>query len=146
MSEQAIRIHLGDWSVEIPDGWEHEVEESALLMRHPETNGMLQFSAVSKIEDGDVTEDDLAEFVDEMGLAEARAFPASYGAFEGLHIFSEPDLDTATQHWVLRADTLMLLISYTCNEEENGVDDKAIVETLELLQREETKGEAPILQ
>jgi hypothetical protein len=144
--DAAIRIHLGDWSVEIPEGWEHELEENVLSMHDPTGDGVLTFSAVTKTEGGNVSDADLDEFVDDLGLAGVPAFPARYGAFTGLHLYSEGEGEAAHQHWLLRHRALLLVVVYSCDEADNGNEDVAIAGTLGSLRSEEAAPETPTRQ
>ncbi len=136
LRESAIRIHLGEWSVEIPESWDHAFEEGVLAMTNPHGAGALQFTSVTKTEQGDVTDDDLEEFIEDSDYGELDREPIELGGFTGFRLEGEDDRDRAWQFWFLRAGTLLLFVSYNCEQDAVGEEEEAIAEALASLRLE----------
>ncbi len=137
--KSAVRVHFDRWSVEIPKGWEHAIDDIVLLMRDPSSEGVLQMAALSKAENDKATDDDLKVFMTQMGLANAAASPARYGAFTGLHVRAENGKSAPQKHWFLRSDDTILVITYVCEEFVHDNDSGAVAATLNSLRGRENR-------
>ncbi len=129
MRNSAIRIHLGEWSLEIPENWEHSFDEGVLVMEHG-TGARLNVSSISKTEDGEASDSDLAEFIEEMGMASWHRIEASCGSFTGYHLYGEDDGRNLCEYWVLRAGVLILFIEYRPATADDSGDEDEVAEVL----------------
>ena len=121
------------WSVSLPDNWEEEHDAEGVTLFNPDGLGALEISAVERDEPVD---DGFLEYMAAEHL-EAGAEPdeVEYGDFEGLE-FSYDDDGNYWREWYLRADNLMLYVTYHCPLADEGREDDevdAILETLQLL-------------
>jgi hypothetical protein len=140
MRQSAVRVHLGGWSIEIPDEWDHSFEEGNLQLSRPNKSSVLEFSSIGKTDGSEMSDEDLCEFIDELGLTEATRFPASYGPFAGYHLHHDAEGDEALQYWVLASGPMMLLVQYRCDQESSGLEDADIHETLSSMQLDQDRG------
>jgi hypothetical protein len=120
-----VRYESTDWSLEIPDGWDHEQDDTCTTFTHPQGVGAFQVSSYQKEEA--VTDGDLREFAGDIPLA-----AVSFGQFTGFRTrFSEDD--TFWTRWWLRAGRQMVHATYNCPLSERGREDadvSAMVESL----------------
>jgi len=121
-----------NWTVNLPDAWDEEHDEDGVTLFNPHGNGSLE---ISTLEQEDVVDDGFLEYMAIEHL-EAGAEPEEIecGDFEGL-VFDYADETHYWREWYLRADNLMLYITYHCPlDVEGGEDDEvdAILETLQL--------------
>jgi len=121
------------WSINLPDDWEEEHDDEGVTLFNPEGSGALEISAVERDEPVD---DGFLEYMAVEHL-EAGAEPdeVEYGDFEGLE-FSYDDDGNYWREWYLRADNLMLYVTYHCPVADEGREDDevdAILETLQLV-------------
>jgi hypothetical protein len=120
-----MRYTSTDWSLEIPDGWSHDEDESCTTFSHPHGVGAFQVSSYRK--DVPVTDDDLREFAGDIPLA-----PLSVGAFTGFRTrFSHAD--TFWTKWWLKAGPQMIHITYNSPLADRGREDESVALMLQSL-------------
>lgn len=120
------------WTLALPPEWWADTEEDSVLVGDRDDVGCIEISTLHK---------DMGEFgQDEIGtIAEAGAEQAvewrkiSLGDFRGLRgDFVEED--TAVREWYVASGPMLLFITYSCDEENRGMDDAAVDELLDTLQ------------
>lgn len=121
------------WSINLPDDWDEEHDDEGVTLFNPDGVGVLEISAVERDEvvDDGFLEDMASEHLE----AGAEPSEVEFGDFEGLE-FSYGDDDKYWREWYLRADSLMLYITYHCPLADEGREDdevEAILETLALM-------------
>jgi hypothetical protein len=147
MDETSKRIRFGEWSVEIPSGWRHEVDHTVLLLRRAEDEGRLEFAVLTTATGAPASDEDLHKFVAGMGLAGMRTLPARHGAFTGLRLYSGSGRDAVEQYWFMRAGNLILVVTFHGEETERGEAGDMVAETVASLCRVEPPDAArPTLQ
>jgi hypothetical protein len=120
-----MRYESRDWSLEVPEGWSHEVDDSCATFCHPRGVGAFQVSSFRK--DESVTDDALREFAGDTPLA-----AVSLGRLTGFRTrFSEDDTFW-TKGW-LRAGRQMIHATYNCPLSEQGHEDAEVSAMLESL-------------
>lgn len=119
-----------DWAVNIPDDWEAEVESECAVLYHPDKAGTLTISSSQQEET--VTDTDLMQIASDHIEAGAILEDVNPGDFDGFTLSYATD-DEYWREWYLRADTLMLFVTYYCTLEEEGEDDDIIDAILETL-------------
>ena len=113
-----MRYKSTDWSLEIPNGWSHDEDESCTTFARP--HGVSAFQVSSFRKDESVTDDDLREFAGEIPLA-----AVSFGQLTGFRTrFSEDD--TFWTKWWLRAGRQMIHVTYNCPLSESGHEDAEV--------------------
>ncbi|MBZ0072760.1 MAG: hypothetical protein WCY26_09560 [Thiohalobacteraceae bacterium] len=120
------------WIINLPDDWEDEEDDEGVTLFDPAGSGTLRISALERDEEVDDA------FLDYMAAEhlEAGAEPEAveYGDFDGLGL-SYGDDDHYWREWYLRADSVMLYVTYHCPLVDEGREDdtvEAILETLSL--------------
>ena len=120
------------WSIEAPKGWQEEIEDTLTTYFDPDGVGALQFSSMTKTS-GDVTEAELVESIEDMGLAGEPRAAASFGAFTGYALIKEHDDGQAGQYWFLHAGPLMLFATYFCETQDAHREMRVVMKTLATL-------------
>lgn len=120
------------WSINLPDHWDEEHDEEGVTLFNPHGCGALEISALEQ--EGVVDEGFLEYMAEEHLEAGAEPDEVACGDFEGLE-FSYSDEGTFWREWYLRADNLILYVTYHCPLVDEGSENEeleAILETLTL--------------
>ena len=121
------------WSVELPDNWAAEQEDTFTSI-YSEL-GALQLSA-ARNSNGPATDADLLDFAKEHLDAGAPIKPVTCGAFSGFYLHYAMD-DMYRRQWWLRSDDTVVLATYTSDLEDKGTEDPVVNGILETLTRNE---------
>lgn len=121
------------WSVDLPDDWRTERDDTCTSMFSKSGVGALQISAVRN-NDGPATDDDLKDFAKAHLDAGAPVKPVNYGAFMGFYLHYSLDNFYQRQWWLRCADTVVLA-TYTSDLEDKGIEDGVVDNILKTLQR-----------
>ncbi|MBE9540564.1 MAG: hypothetical protein IMF06_15890 [Proteobacteria bacterium] len=119
------------WSMALPPEWWAESEEESILVGDRDDVGCLEFTTLHK-ESGEF---DAAEV---LGIAEAESEqkltwkPLTLGDFKGVASSFIED-EAAIREWYLASGALLLFITYSCDEDNAGMDDAAVNEILDTL-------------
>ncbi|WP_439102493.1 hypothetical protein [Congregibacter sp.] len=123
-------LEAGDWGMLIPDEWQAEQEDDAIVIGDRDGVGCIEISELHK-ESGDFRREDLNQF-----LADVSEWtPDRKGSFEGLTASVVED-GAALREWYLFAGALLLYITYSCDEDNQGLDDAAVDDILDTLRME----------
>jgi len=125
-------IETRSWSLNLPNEWEFEADETCITAWQPISVGALQFSTYRK--DGLVTDDELREFVENNSNLGGPLKDVILGDFSGYEICFE-DQESSWRHWHLRSDNIMIFITYNCGVADAGADDAAVDAVLAGLRR-----------
>lgn len=123
------------WSVELPDDWTAEQEDTFTSIYSESGLGALQLSA-ARNSNGPATDADLRDFANEHLDAGAPIKPVTCGAFTGFYLHYSMD-DMYRRQWWLRSDDTVVLATYTSVLEDKGKEDPAVNGILETLTRNE---------
>jgi len=121
-------LEAGDWCLLLPDEWQAEREEDSIVVFDRDEVGCIELSELRK--DGGSFDD--ADIADLTG-AEPGWKPAERGDFRGVGRSLVED-DAAIREWYLHAGDLLLYVTYSCEMENQGMDDAAVDEILDTLQ------------
>ncbi len=119
------------WSMALPPEWWAESEDDSILVGDRDDVGALEFSTLHK-ESGQFDQEELR------GIAEAESeHPQKWtrlvsGEFEGVRS-SYVEEGAAIREWYLANGALLLFITYSCDEDNGGMDDAAVDEILNTL-------------
>jgi len=119
------------WSMALPPEWWAESEEESILVGDRDDVGCLEFTSLHK-ETGEF------ESAEVLAIAEAESEQKltwkqlSLGDFQGVES-SFVEEGTAIREWYLANGALLLFITYSCDEDNGGMDDAAVNEILDTL-------------
>lgn len=119
------------WQVYLPAEWQAEQEDDTVVLYHPEHEGSILISAIR--EDEAISDEYLADLIDEHIDAEAEMEQVEFGPFDGLSICYETEGDYWCE-WYLRADRILLFITYNCPLDLEDAQDDVVESILESLQ------------
>lgn len=119
------------WNLAVPPEWWAESEEESILIGDHDGVGCIEISTLHK-EEGEFSSEEVAQIArdeaeqplqwDALGLGEFRGVRASYQA-EG----------AAIREWYVANGPMLLFITYSCEDENRGMDDAAVDEILDTL-------------
>ena len=119
------------WSMALPPEWWAESEEESILVGDRDDVGCLEFTSLHR-ESGEF------EPAEVLAIAEAESEqkltwkPLSRGDFQGV-ASSFVEEGVAIREWYLANGALLLFITYSCDEDNSGMDDAAVNEILDTL-------------
>ena len=117
-------LEAGDWSLLLPEEWFAEQEDDAIIIGDRDGVGCLEISEL-RSERGHFNADEVRDIA-ELG-DEGRSVTA--GSFSGLHATFVED-DAALREWYLTAEGLMLYVTYSCDLDNQGLDDAVVDEIM----------------
>lgn len=119
------------WTMALPPEWWADSEEDSILVGDRDDVGCIEISTLHK-EEGEFDTQavrDIAEAESEQRL-DWRSI--SLGDFSGV-CGSYAEEGTAVREWYVACGALLLFITYSCDEENRGMDDAAVNELLDTL-------------
>lgn len=124
MSDSEVRVLETDfWSIDLPEEWLAEQDDESIIIADQDGVGQLEITTFNKETDA-VSDAELRTFVDEADSA-GNATVVKVAALEGYCLRYEED-DESIREWYLRGEQLWLYITYSCDMENQGLDDAAI--------------------
>ena len=119
------------WIIELPEEWEADQDDETILISDEDGVGEIAITTLQK-EDGHVDDAELkqycADVVEQFGAGQA----VEVSELEGYYFHYQEEGD-AVREWYLRYEKLLLLITYSCDLENAGMDDGAVDEILNTL-------------
>lgn len=119
------------WSMALPPEWWAESEEDSILVGDRDDVGCLEFTSLHK-DSGEFSGaevEDIAEAESEQKLTWKSI---SLGDFKGV-MGSFVEESAAIREWYIANGALLLFITYSCDEDNAGMDDAAVNEILDTL-------------
>ncbi len=119
------------WAMAVPPEWWAESEEDSILVGDRDGVGCIEISTLHK-EQGEFDSAVVDQIVREESEPELQWRKVNVGAFSGLQ--SEwCEEGAAVREWYLASGAMLLYITYSCEEENRGMDDEAVDEILDTL-------------
>jgi hypothetical protein len=119
------------WTMAVAPEWWAEAEEDSILVGDRDDVGCIEFSSLHK-EEGHFSEDELESIARSGSEQELSWKPVELGEFSGV-MSSFREEGAAIREWYVANGALMLFITYSCDEENGGMDDAAVDELLDTL-------------
>ena len=119
------------WIIDLPPEWEAEQDDETIIIGDVDGVGEIAITTMEK-EEGAVTDAELCEFTSELEQEFGRGEACEVAEFSGYY-FEYLDQGDAVRDWCLRCDNLLVLITYSCLEENKGMDDSAVNEIISTL-------------
>lgn len=119
------------WIIELPDEWEADQDEDTIVISDEDGVGEIAITTLEK-ESGLVDEAELHDYMSDIVKPFGPAELAQVAELDGYYIAYKEDGD-AVREWYLRYDNLLVLITYSCGDDNAGMDDGAVDEILETI-------------
>lgn len=119
------------WSLDLPEEWQAEQDDETIVIGDDDGVGMLEITALERRESGGAGEQDVFALAQQLFGAQPTQ-SATVGDFTGLYV-QYVDEGDAVREWVLRNGEQIVLISYSCDVENAGLDDEIVDEILSTL-------------
>ena len=119
------------WTLILPPEWWADSQEDSILIGDRDEVGCIEISTLHK-DDGEFTRDNLEEIAAEGSEGSQAWRAAALGEFTG---FTDEfvEEDTAIREWYVANGAVMLFITYSCDLENQGMDNAAVDELLDTL-------------
>jgi hypothetical protein len=119
------------WTLALPPEWWADSEEDSILVGDRDDVGCIEISTLQK-EEGDFDRDSVTAIAQEESEQVLQWQPATLGEFSGVSSRYVEE-EAAVREWYVSNGTLLLFITYSCDEENGGMDDAAVDEILDTL-------------
>jgi len=116
------------WLLDLPEEWQAEQDEETIVIGDEDGVGVLEITALAS----EAAELDLRELARQLLPAGSVGAAARLGDFDGLY-FQYEDEGDAVREWLVRCEQHVLLVSYSCEIDDAGMDDAVVDEILETL-------------
>lgn len=120
-------LEAGDWSLLLPEEWSAERDEDIIVIGDQDDVGVLEISELHK-DEGEFSAADVASIAEDSGALD----PVKIGSFSGVYTYFVEE-DAALREWYLYAEDLLLYITYSCDLDNQGLDDAIVDDILATL-------------
>ncbi len=125
-------LHTEWWSIAIAPEWWTEREEDGVIIGDCDEVGSILISTLCK-DQGEFSPPEVEQIARDNAEAGGDWTHVSGGCFSGL-VTSYSEEGSAVREWYLAAGSVLLFITYCCEQENAGMDDAAVDEILDTLQ------------
>lgn len=125
------------WTLALPPEWWANAEEDSILVGDRDDVGCIEISTLHK-EKGEFDAVAVREIALEDSAPTLQWQPVALGEFSGVSC-DYMEEDSAIREWYVFNGALLLFITYSCDEENRGMDDAAVDELLDTLMVVEEK-------
>lgn len=120
------------WNMALPPEWWADSEEDSILVGDRDDVGCIEISTLHR-DTGQFDHEEVQRIAAAESEREVSWQRVSLGDFTGLTTnFTEED--AAIREWYVARGPMMLYITYSCDEENRGMDDAAVDALLDTLQ------------
>jgi hypothetical protein len=119
------------WTLALPPEWWAETEDDAILVGDRAGVGCIEITTLQK-EQGEFDQATVKEIARSEAPGGQDWNPAELGDFRGV-LRDYLDEDAAIREWYVAQGPLLLFITYSCEEENRGMDAAAVDQLLDTL-------------
>jgi hypothetical protein len=119
------------WSMAVPPEWWAESEEDSILVGDHDDVGCIEISTLHK-ESGEFATDSVEKIARDEAEQSLQWSTVSLGDFRGVSADYQEE-GAAIREWYVARGALLLFITYSCEDENRGMDDSAVDEILDTL-------------
>jgi hypothetical protein len=117
------------WLLDLPEEWTAEQDDETVVITDEDGVGALEITMLEYEDDSPMEVNALAR---QLMPDDVPGQPVTLGDFSGLG-FQYVDEGDAVREWIVQRDQRTLLVSYSCDVDDAGMDDSIIDEILETL-------------
>jgi hypothetical protein len=126
-------LQTEQWTIGVPPEWWAEQEEDIVVIGDRDDVGCIEVTTLQK-EAGEFERAELEQIARDNGESSWQWQPAALGEFQGCCTSYEEE-GAAVREWYLATGEVLLFITYSCDEDNRGLDDAAVDEILQTLAR-----------
>lgn len=119
------------WTMAIPPEWWADSEDDSILIGDQDKVGCIQISTLRR-DEGEFDPASVREIAESESEQPLDWQPATLGDFTGVYS-SYVEEETGIREWYVGNGKMMLFITYSCDEENRGMDNAAVDEFLDTL-------------
>lgn len=119
------------WIIELPDEWQADQDEETILISDEDGVGEIAITTLEKTA-GLVDDEELRQYTEDLERQYGSGEVVEVAECQGYY-FQYREEGDAVREWCLRWGKLLLLITYSCDEDNAGMDDSAVNEILATL-------------
>ena len=119
------------WSIGLPPEWWAEQEEDCIVIGDRDDVGSIEISTLCK-DSGEFDTAEVEQIAQENGEPGWSWQSVAAGTFSGCACSYEDEED-AVREWYLAAGAVLLFVTYSCDRENQGLDEAAVDEILQTL-------------
>lgn len=119
------------WTLALPPEWWADAEDEGILIGDRDDVGCIEITTLHK-DEGDFTREELQEIAATQTEQAIDWHSVALGDFSGLR-GSYLEEGAAIREWYVAAGALLLFITYSCDEDNRGMDDASVDELLDTL-------------
>jgi hypothetical protein len=119
------------WTMAIPPEWWADSEEDSILVGDQDEVGCIEISTLHR-EEGEFDQEMVSEIAQTESEQPLDWQPVKLGEFAGVNSSYVQDV-TAIREWYVSNGAKLLFITYSCAEENRGMDNAAVDELLDTL-------------
>jgi hypothetical protein len=121
------------WLLDLPDEWEAEQDDETIVIGDEDGVGALEITTLTR-ENADADFSDLSALAEQIVPVSSPGKPVTLGGMAGLYFQYQEEGD-AVREWLLSDGEILLLITYSCDIENGGLDDATVDDILDTLDR-----------
>lgn len=129
------------WLLDLPEEWQAEQDDETIVITDEDGVGVLEITSLEQ--DDNARGTDLNALAKELLPDHGAGSAAKIGDFEGLYFQYQEEGD-AVREWLVQCDDRVLLVSYSCEIEDAGMDDSFVDEVLDTLESKKGDGEKTV--
>ena len=119
------------WTAALPPEWWAESEDQTILIGDRDDVGCIEVSTLHK-ESGEFDAQEVSRIAKAESGADAHWQLITLGDFGGVTT-SFVEEESAVREWYVASGSVLLYITYSCDEDNGGLDDAAVDELLDTL-------------
>jgi len=119
------------WTMALPPEWWADAEDDSILVGDRDDVGCIEISTLRK-DDGEFSTQEVQDMANDLSESALNWRPTGFGDFQGLGS-NYLEEGAAIREWYLASGPMLLFITYSCDEENGGMDDAAVDELLDTL-------------
>ena len=119
------------WTLAIPPEWWADSEEDSILVGDRDDVGCIEISTLHK-EEGSFDQQSLRDIAESESEQPQAWRSVTLGDFAGL-VADYVDEGDGVREWYVSSGSMLLFITYSCDEENRGMDDAAVDQLLDTL-------------
>ena len=121
------------WLLDLPDEWEAEQDDETVVIGDEDGVGALEITTLERA-DTSADLDDIQALARQLIAADTTGKPVRLAGMAGLYFQYQEEGD-AVREWLLSDGRVLLLITYSCDIDNAGLDDVTVDDILDTLER-----------